>query len=447
MLRTLRSTIEMGIGATTAVMMVACAYNPPTGLDTPASLYRTLNTAPYGTPSAAERWTVIDDPGRLRVDHGYACVNAARGGTRDYVGIRIRETATLPADYNATVFLNGSKANYASKDHHVTGLGSVIFNVMRQGGELVWDAGGLLSDKNGDDAFKWCYHYTLLYWPASSSEFDIRPVHSDSSGQLLFVQSATQSGVVHSIPGSFTSDGAGRPPRAALPAGAAMFWTKGDNHVLQTGFDLGNQSLSGTTLSWSSSAILKDNRASREYYAMDSVSILRGNYFGVSHPATVLLRQDDGSWASRSNQLSLTPRAPKSCARAELGDTTHIREFAVTGLAATYAIPMLTGWDLRYNCEDQHVRSVGAWIEDWHYEPPTTRFGHDGTLYYTVHSTLADKGGTPNFIDQLEVSLLNISLPSILANVPGGGRVLPSPFLTSTPSPSPLSPVGGAPAR
>src|SRR5262249_6477527 len=143
MLRSLRSTIEIGICAPAAVMLVACSYHPPAALDTPSGLYLTLNTAPYQAPSQGDRWTAIGDPGRMRVDHGYACVNAERGGTRDYIGIRVHDTAALPENYNATIFQNGSQANYTSKDHHVTGLGSVIFNIERQGGELRWDAGGL----------------------------------------------------------------------------------------------------------------------------------------------------------------------------------------------------------------------------------------------------------------------------------------------------------------
>jgi hypothetical protein len=422
MLRTLRSLMEIGIGATAAIMLVACSYNPPVSMDTPEGLYQTLNTAPYANAYAAERWSVVNDPGRLRVDHGYDCAYASRAATRDYIGVRVRNRAAIPANYNATVFMNGWKANYTKKDHHVLGLGSVIFNIDHEGGDLVWEAGGLIADKNGDDSYKWCYDYTLVFWPTNSSEFDIRAIHGDSSGRLLFLQSPQQSGAVHSIPASYTAPNDNL-PHAALPSGFAMLWTDKDHHVLQAGFDLGNQSLSGRTLGWNSSALLKDDKASRSYYAAEAVSVLRGRGFGVTHPSTVLRQKEDGSWASQSNALQLVPRSPTSCAGAEVGAVNgeHVRHFKITGLSTKYAIPMLTGWDLRYNCNDQHVRSVGAWIEDFSYEPPTV--ATTGTLSYTVRSTLADKNGTPNFIDQLEVSVLGVDLLRLF-HLPGDGVIL-----------------------
>lgn len=63
-----------------------------------------------------------------------------------------------------------------------------------------------------------------------------------------------------------------------------------------------------------------------------------------------------------------------------------------------------------------------AWIEDFDYVPPTNRLSADGTLYYTVGSTLADKGGTPNFIDRFEVSVLSFRQWDLF-NPPGVGPI------------------------
>ncbi|HZR80637.1 MAG TPA: hypothetical protein VFD92_06040 [Candidatus Binatia bacterium] len=406
MLRTIRSMVEGVSGATAAVLLVACSYSPPVALDTPTGLYRTLNTAPYGTATQSDRWTVVDNPAGLRADHGFACVSASRGGSRDFIGIRVQDSAAIPTGYDATVFMNGWKSSYKKKDHHVLGLGSIIFNIDKQPSQLVWDAGGVIADKNGDDAFEWCYHYTVLFWP-KTDPFDIRAVHSDSSGQLIFVDDNQHSNVVHSIPGSYTPPGTGRPPVAALPSGFALAWTDSDHHVLQLGYDLGSASLSGTTLGWTSNAILKDNSARRDYYAFEAVTILRGSGFDVRHPSTLVREKNDGTTVSQSNALQLSPRSPTSCA-GELVEPSRFESFTITGLDARAAIPMLTGWELRYTCEDQHVRSAGAWIEDWDYTPPTNFLGTNGTLHYTVGTTLADKNGVPNFLDRLEVSVLAV---------------------------------------
>jgi hypothetical protein len=354
---------------------------------------------------------VIDDPGRLRVDHGFDCAQASRGATRDYIGIRVQNRAAIPEGYDATVFMNGWHANYTSKDHEVLGLGSIVFNIDRQGNDLTWEAGGVIADKNGDDGYRWCYQYTLLFWPASSFEFDIHPVHSNLTGQLLFLDDNRQDRAVHSIPGWYGADGDDL-PRAVLPSGFAMLWTQGTDHnILQLGYDLGEASLSGNTVSWTSRAAFKDNKSKRPFYAAEAVTILSGHGFSVTHPGTVLRQSDDGGWELHSNAERLTPRSPTDCASAELGNPTHVRHFAITGLQSRYAVPMLNGWELRYNCDDQHVRSAGAAIEDFHYDPPAN--GGTGTLYYTIRSTLADKNGTPGFLDWFEVSVLGITPLSI----------------------------------
>jgi hypothetical protein len=56
----------------------------------------------------------------------------------------------------------------------------------------------------------------------------------------------------------------------------------------------------------------------------------------------------------------------------------------------SHAIPMLTGWDLAYTCNDRHVKEVGIWIDQWSYQPPALGVG--GTLRLTLSYIL--RGGS-----------------------------------------------------
>ncbi|HZR83425.1 MAG TPA: hypothetical protein VFD92_20190 [Candidatus Binatia bacterium] len=406
MFRTIRSLTELGLGAGTAVMLIACSFGSPIGLDTPGDLYEILNTAPYAQPYDSDRWTAFNDE-RLRVDHGYSCIAADRAASKRVLGVRVMEQAPIPENYDATVFMNGWNADYQSKDHHVMGLGGVIFNVRNIDGQLFWDAGGVLSDRKGDDAYEWCYNYDIVYWPTNSTQFDIRATHSDPSGKLLFVEGEIQdSFAVHTIRGTFTSPNQ-KVPRAALPAGMAMAYDHGDHHVAQLGFVLGDQSISGKTLSWESTAILKDKARRRRYQSAAAVSILSGRNIKVTKPAQVGVLSND-VYLPQPNGIDLEPRATASCGNVQLGGPlTVVRNYAITGLTSHYAIPMLTGFELSYSCSDQHVKYVGAKLKDWTYQPPVD--GQTGTLYYQVETMLTDKDKIPGMNDQVEVSVLGIN--------------------------------------
>lgn len=407
MRRTLRSLVEVGLGAYVAVMLIACSFKSPGSLDTPADLYEILNTAPYAEPYAAERWTVVDDtePPGLRVEHGFSCVHAERAASKNYLGIRLQEHVHLPASYTGTVFMNGWSAEYDSKDHHVTGLGSIVFNIRELDGTLFWEAGGVLSDKKGDDAYDWCYDYTLVSWPTNSNKFDIRATHSDSTGKLLFVQDEPQVIAVHTIPGSFTSPD-NKVPRAALPSGFAIGWRSSDHHLAQIGFELGAQSIAQKTLSWTSKTVFKDNARRRPYYAAEAVTVLRGRGIKVTEPSNVFELEND-VYVLEPNGLDFTPLPKTSCPGVQLGGpTTKLRTFMITGLTSDYAVPMLTGFELAFSCDDQHVTRVGAKIRDFAYEPP--RNGSPGTLHVQVETMLTDKDKIPEMRDRVELSVLGI---------------------------------------
>jgi hypothetical protein len=67
---------------------------------------------------------------------------------------------------------------------------------------------------------------------------------------------------------------------------------------------------------------------------------------------------------------------------------------------------VLTGWDLSYFCEDEHVTEIGAWIPKWEWQPGTSVDG--GTLRYTVGASLRDKDGLPGFNQRFQVKILGL---------------------------------------
>lgn len=153
-------TLTIGLAIAMASTFMACSVNPP-GLspDPQVRIHQMLNTAPHVAITDSNRRTVYDEPGKFQVLHGYSCAQASRAATSDTLGLRVRETVQFPSRaYEGTVFLNGWNAEYlGSNDHEVFGLGSVIFNITRVSNfpylTLYWEAGGVLSDKNGDDPY------------------------------------------------------------------------------------------------------------------------------------------------------------------------------------------------------------------------------------------------------------------------------------------------------
>jgi hypothetical protein len=427
-LRTLRTATEIGLAAYTAVMLVACSFQPGMALQTPADVYQILNMAPYTQPYAHQRWLPEGEVGKLLVEHGHTCAYASQAASESYIGIRVQDSVPLAANYDATVILNGWSAEYVDSDHHVMGLGSVIFNIQRQGDSLYWEAGGLISDDNGDDAYRWCYDYDVLMWPTDSSQFDMKAFHADPTGKLIFVDTGDQGSPEHSIPGKFKRPGTPDGIALPLPEGFAMAWNDDDHHILQMGFELGPQTTTAKRLKWTSSTVFKDDASDRAYRAAEAVTVLSGRGFSLSTPSTVMVENDDGSWSPRSNAADLAPHASVGCPNVQIGDHEHVYQLAIDGLHSRYAIPVLTGWSLRYSCSDQHVKHAAAWIEDYNYVRPSGT--QPGTLFYTVHTNLADDDSIPGFIDGLEVSVLGVNLvrpiPPIIIGNPGvliGGTI------------------------
>jgi hypothetical protein len=305
--------VVIGLAVAMASTFMACGFHTP-GLSTPEGIQSTLNTAPYTSLTSSDRWTVYETAGKLRVQHGYGCAQAPRAASEEYVGCRIQDMAAVPLDYGdaGTVFLNGWNVQYTNDDHHVQGLGSAIYNIIpvTNGNqfELHWEAGGVLSDENGDDAYAWCYWYTLVFWKRSLDAFDAVALQQESASKTFVHPNGSDAGndtAVRDLPGAYTDPGFG--PRAVLPRGFGLTWPGTDHHVLQAGFDLGAPVISGNEIAWTSQTLLKDNDTRRDYQGAELVSVLSGQSVQLWQPATVLVWQDTPPAGWRSRRIFLSP--------------------------------------------------------------------------------------------------------------------------------------------
>jgi hypothetical protein len=110
-----------------------------------------------------------------------------------------------------------------------------------------------------------------------------------------------------------------------------------------------------------------------------------------------------------SNNLKLKPRSASDCPNLA-SPTERVYEIAVTTPAFTWAMPMLSGWDIGDACDDNHVTRVGVSIEDFRYE--LAPGASNGTLTYTVRTAFSDKDGYPGMSDRFQVDVLGINLLS-----------------------------------
>ena len=406
----LRTATAVGCAVVALNLLQACGFTGPS-IQSPQDVYDTLDRSRYVDPTDGDRWTVVDDA-KLRVEHGWACAEAPSAASKEYIGLRVLGFTKLPKNFDGTVFLNGWHLEYQDGDHHVIGLGTSIFNIAQLNDTLVWNAGGVISDDNGDDAYRWCYDYTTVAWARpSTSPFgnlqqphvDIQALTSDPQATLMYVDGGYLNGV-GKIPSVYKSKG--KAPRGVLLAGFGMSHLDDDHHVLQLGFDLGKPKIKRKKIKWTSDVVLKDD-SQRDPRSAEIVSVLTGESVNVFHPASAWIEGGDGTPGVVANDLHLTARTDTS--NACLGSpAARTVEMAIVTPPYTWAIPMLTGWDIQDPCHDDHVAHVGAWIEDFHYV--LAPGAANGTLYYTIKTNFGDEDDFPGMSDRVQVDVLGINL-------------------------------------
>jgi hypothetical protein len=146
-----------------------------------------------------------------------------------------------------------------------------------------------------------------------------------------------------------------------------------------------------TIRTWETYVILKDNHRRHDYVFWGFFSALAGNDISVIEPPFTILPKEDAGW-----QGCVTERGGRKTQRVE-----------IRNLPFDYAIPMLTGWDLSYSCNDQNVDEIGIWLENIRYEKGPG--SATGTLRYTVISELRDEDASPGHFSRHKVSILGLN--------------------------------------
>ena len=299
----------------------------------------------------------------------------------------------------ATVFLNGWRLSYLSKDHHVRGLYAEISNVRRVGTVLRWRAHGRLFDRNDDDPYQFCYTYTVIAW--NPTEFNARVQEVDLDRMFFGIRVPTKRQIIAAVSDDI-SEGAtiALLPRGfslAVASGSRWLWhppfscfdCSKDQHLFQGAFSRnGVDTVNGPADDprrerWEFQTILKDDKKPGDinrYWTSEKVAIIGGTGIGIMRePLELEALSPDNPWYRRCV-------APDGERRTDA--------FVVENVPFQHAVPVLTGFDMSFSCGDQHVKEVGARIVDFRYERPPG--SATGTLRYRLESVLRDKSGGPN---------------------------------------------------
>jgi hypothetical protein len=375
--------------------------------------------------TSSNRTPVFEDVGTIIVYRGMGCAESKLPDTQR--AIAVEEYLNLPRYAgNATIFLNGWHLRYLNGKHNVAGLGTSIYNIRLENGPigqiLRWRAGGALSDDNFDDPYSWCYTYTIVAWnpanlalvvdhddgPCSAKPEDTRD--ANYFGDALNKETTT---ALSAFPSFIQNPAfAGSKTVAILPRGFGYLWKYScnpvDHQMLQVAYNLDHgetfmekgktyqKGLGDTTrgdnsivdqgyVSWETYAIFKDDDGRRDYRFGEIVSGLGGSEVGVVQPPfSILPIEDEGGVFSGCGVIS---------------NPVITSDHEIHTVPYKYAIPMLTGWDLRHLCQDEKIQEIGAWITDWSYDP-----NNPGILRYKLSTALLGDG----FYSRHKVTILGL---------------------------------------
>lgn len=369
-------------------------------------------------------FALVEEPGVIIISQtdDKVCGESALSGQQ--AGVVIQHSEALPAYVtDATVILDGWSLQYLNAEHHVRIIHASIQNVEFMNNTLTWDAVGYITDKNFDDAYEFCYYYTILGW--NSTEIDALAVHGSNSSWPQSPPGTTALTVL----ASYIMDNALESQRtvAILPRGVefafaeqtwifpwACFECPVDNEVLQIGYHVVHEEqfidpnkdygLSNPTLptdasyvdlgyvSWESHYILKDNSLREDNWFREWVTVLAGDDIGlINPPFSILPIEDDDSWFS-------------GCITG--GERLMTTEHVIENIPFEYALPVLTGYDLGEGCDDKDVKEVGIWLHDATYEKPPNTI--TGTLRYQISSIFSGDGDQQGHLRNHNVRIIGL---------------------------------------
>ena len=430
--RSIKTHLKIPIAMNAVVIMVsACTFDGVPGFDlSPEGINRRFADASRDVSYDSYRTPVHRGQG-FEVQHGASCAAANRAasinnGGRYEFGIAIQETAELPSwANNATVFMNGWRLRYRDDDHQVVALSSAIVDVEVRDGALQWSAGGIISDKNGDDAYSWCYSYTLLFWN-DARYFGIAKFDSDNDA-VLTVPSLSENPRGSEQSEYHVVDDLPFEPRALLPRGFGYIFPPytEDHKLVQVALKHGEfitstPSQSPGYIGWLFETVFHGKDHNRRYHAAQIASVLGGS------------------------KVSLEQRDFEIYDIPQLGGSNGFegvvtRDLVIEDLPYDMAIPVLAGWNLVDAEKEIQPQDVGVWIESFEYDkaPGAER----GTLILRYKAVFADDNGhfsSAGAIEpQVQINILGIdNLQSLYAPwQPTSGEIGGSPPSTTVTGP------------
>jgi hypothetical protein len=347
----------------------------------------------------------FEDPGHLVAYQGLGCAESDR--SKAPTTLLVTQTQEIPNTMDhAAVVLSGWQFRYLEGDQELTGLATGIFDIRRAVVEdgshrLEWQAFGIMRDGGYDDPFRWCYRFTVVAWDGNAyaaqvDQRDNRGFNGDPIGREQPFGWETALSFHPSFVEVYPSGGSAS--AVMLPRGFGFVWAEelADHNLLQLAYNLdpgegfiadgkqysapspnlgGADQVGYTYYSWETKTVFKDNALRRDYYSAELVSVASGQGVEAIHPSFTIAPFEDESGFCAA--LAVPPSESRT----------------IDSVPYDVAIPVLTGWDLSYNCSDDEIQEIGLWIDDFAYDPGTSGPRYDGKLDYTVRSVLHDQAG------------------------------------------------------
>ncbi len=401
----LRCGLSMPMVCIALFLLAACATPSRNVQPVAAPESAKLTTSPFEQLAFRSTGkTVYEDEGKFILIEDSKCVRHEGGES----AATILQWLELPGYVNqGTVVLNGWDLRYLQGDREVNSVRADITHskLVRNANSvfLVFEAEGKLEDQGRRDAFEFCVFYSGFgydsAWLDAAVEGDYSgieavSVQSQKQGPVTTLENIGNKGMLK------THDGV-----AILPRGFDFRFENAfecewrwmpcklsdriDYPLLQMAYNLSqtgtSPNLDGSPF-WVTQTLFKSNEA-RTQHVKTRAALIRGRSVKV-----------------RADFLPLNPRSnePGFCRKITDG-VVRTQKYRITDLPYDYALPMLTGWDLAFECEQQNVQRAGVWIHDIRFDPASS------SMEYKVSSILRDKDSIPSFHTTHRVSILGFN--------------------------------------
>lgn len=354
--------------------------------------------------SATEK-IVYEDAGKFILIEGSKCIQRENG----------MDTATIlhwiemPSYVDSgSIVLNGWDLRYLQSDREINSMRVDITHnkLVRNAGStlLMFEAQGKLEDQNRNDAYEFCVVYSgfgyRLSWFDATVESDYSGIDAAAvlqninQGAVATLENTGNKGVLK-----------GNAAIAIIPRGfdfqfenifecewrlLPCKWSdRTDHRLLQVAYNLSQADISSNqhgSPHWVTQTIFKDNDG-HAHRIKTRAAMIYGNSVKV-----------------RPDFLALNPRSKDTgnC-RKNTGGNVRTQTFRINDLPYDYAVPMLTGWDLSYECEHHRVQRAGIWIHDIRFDP------NSSSMEYKVSAILRNQDGIPNFNNSHRVTIFGLN--------------------------------------